>query len=353
METIPMVRAGDSIESSEEDALYARPSIPCRWRRVLGPMAGVLVLGLALSVLVIAQPAQRPAHPAIGLEEEGIIEYVATDATDSAPTSPAPHGGIMNCSRWPYLKLQDISLRNLGGKGPDTDRVPGIVYQGFVIGGPHDTENFELHLNVTSDPNLFEPQSVHDIGFQGQYGSINIKAGTNVTVSVQKFDPENQVHVPFERFFFTFFDLDQGPGGSASESVTVRGWSRAFLANRTEVEVTRLPDGRTRFEASTEGSGDDNPRDPLALTRQQFRRAVTVLVENVETFEVTFAVGSSPGDNPRWFDFRGQPTLLCAAREDGSPFNLQVIGGDSGGQRVGPRAALAVGLLGLARQLLL
>jgi len=355
---------------SEEEALLAQPP---KWRRAvgpaddsivftasIGPAAGVLVAGLTLAALVLAQPARRPAQPTVALEEDdGLIVYTATNDTSSTPGRPTEeevvhhlqHGGHMNCSNFPYLKLKDITLNNLGGKGPDTDREPGLIYAGEIQGGPNAGDTFELHLNVTSDPALYEPENPRETGFQGEYGSINIKSGTNVTITFEKYDPRNQAHVPFEHFFFTFFDLDQGPDGSASESITVRGWTRASLANRTEANVTRLPDGRTRFEATTEGSGSDNPRDPLQLTRQQFRRAVTILVAGVETFEVTFAVGPSAEANPRWFNFRGQPTLLCAAREDGSHFHLQVIG-PSGAHHAGTHVALALLLLGLLRQLL-
>jgi len=221
----------------------------------------------------------------------------------------------MDCSKFPFLRLVNMTHRNLGGQGPDSGET-GLIYSTRVEGGERDGEEFELHLNVTSPEEDFHPQSASETGFQGKYGSINIKAGTNVTIEIEKYDPKTQKHIPFGDFYFTFFDLDQGPDGEASESIILNHFSRAFIANHSEVAVHKTFDGRLVLKATKEGTGADNPKNPLALTKQQFRKAVTVAVKGSDKLVVTFRVGHSKTDNPRWFNFRGQPTLLCAARSD-------------------------------------
>jgi len=232
----------------------------------------------------------------------------------------------MDCRNYPFLRLVNTTLRNLGGKGPDTGVQKGLIYAVRVRGGPNDGEEFELRVNVTSPEADFHPQSAEEIGFQGRYGSINIKAGSNVTLDIEQFDPRTNKPIPFDDFYFTFFDVDQGPRGEARESITLGQLSGAYIANQSEVNVTTLEDGRLRFSATAEGTGVDNPKDPLNLTKKQFRRAVTVAVKGIPKLQVTLAVGPSEVDNPRWFNFRGQPSLLCATRTDGSPLQLQEFG---------------------------
>lgn len=277
-------------------------------------------------------------------DDEAEVEDEVTDATkessDSKPEA-APEKKKYDCSQWPFLKLNKVVLNNLGGKGPDTDREHGLIYDVAVKGGPQDGETFELHFNVTSPVEDFKPQSSKEIGFQGKYGSINIKDGSNVTLEIEKFDPVQQKHLPFGDFYFTFFDLDQGPNGEASESITVRNIFNAYIANQSEVNVTTLPDGSTMFSATKEGTGADNPKDPLHLTKQQFRKAVTVAVKDVDKLEVTLAVGKSSDPNPRWFNFRGQPTLLCVQHNK----TLQEIRKSAGVRTTG--GSVFVMLLGL------
>mmetsp|Transcript_47655 Transcript_47655/g.152067 ORF Transcript_47655/g.152067 Transcript_47655/m.152067 type:complete len:359 (-) Transcript_47655:171-1247(-) len=333
--------------TTAEPAPTARPSA---WRRGGAALAfaALLALGLALA-RGTAGPGAPGARPSSADDLADVIEVAEVHEVEH-PSLADTHN--LNCSGFPYLKLVDKVSSNLGGKGPDTDALPGLIYRGKVLGGAEDGKELELHFNVSSDPAEYHPRSPKENGFQGQYGSINIKANSNVTIEVERFDPESRQHVPLNNFYFTFFDLDQGPNGSASESVTVSHMRKAWLAKKSEIKHTRLEDGSIKFEATTEGSGEDNPKNPLDLTRQQFQRAVTVFVENVTKLTVTFAVGHSKEERPRWFNFRGQPTLLCAHKRDGSTVDLQSLRGDSGagGLRAGARALLlAAPLLGLAQ----
>merc|ERR1711994_136559 len=106
----------------------------------------------------------------------------------------------------------------------------------------------------------------------------------------------------------SFFDLDKGP--KAVEHVTVKdGFEIYYLSNETEVNVTE--DGKfTTFTATMEGTGTDNPTDPLALTPLQKNRAITIEYADAPYFD--FEVGTSAGHTGRVFTFVFRPSLLCA-----------------------------------------
>merc|ERR1712113_901119 len=82
-----------------------------------------------------------------------------------------------------------------------------------------------------------------------------------------------------------------------------------------------------RFEAYEFGDGDDNPTDPLHLTREQKDRTVTVKFENTSSFEfeigadvgcerymqgIMYGGGECVGGGGRVFTFVLQASLLCA-----------------------------------------
>jgi len=343
----PMLAAAERSESPARGPLLTTTSVPA-WRRgrIAVAAAGLVALGLAL----VAVASESGAVVLPFLRADGASVMGAAEAAGTLERIEAQKHR-MNCSHFPYLRLLEKTNSNLGGLGPDTDAPPGLVYKGRVDGGGNNGEEFELHLNVSNDSAYFKPQSVKEIGFQGRYGSINIKSNSQVTLELRKYDPREKKNVPFEHFYFTFFDLDQGHNGTAIESITVSHHARAWLSKHSEVKATRQMDGSMKFEATQYGTGEDNPKDPLKLTRQQFNRAVTVLAQNVTKLVVTLAVSDSQEDDPRWFNFRGQPTLLCAQKTNGAHVDLQELPGWSGasGLRTGARAVLlAMPLLSLA-----
>jgi len=310
-------------EGSPEELLPALAGRHPRGRRMVPLAVGLLVL-----ILVATTRASRLGKQAYGSES-------LTEVVDDAE-------GRMNCSMFPYLRLVNVTSRNLGGKGPDMDAPPGLIYQTQMVGGPEDGKEYELRLNLTSDSAAFKPMSVGEIGFQGKYGSINVQENSSATVEVEMFDTNASKRVPFRLLYFTFFDLDQGPNGSARESITVDPGGEAYVSNNSEVNVTKVADGGLLFEATAAGTGEDNPKDPLMLNALQFRRAVTVGIHDAPKLTITFAVSESRKRNPRWFSFRGQPTLLCARRSDNSTYAIRQIA--HGGVKERQASARAVAL---------
>merc|ERR1712039_607266 len=66
------------------------------------------------------------------------------------------------------------------------------------------------------------------------------------------------------------------------------------------------------FTATKEGTGDDNPSDPLDLTEVQENKAVTVTF--ADKADINFEVGATAGRRPRVFSFIFRPSLLCAQK---------------------------------------
>merc|ERR1712203_542728 len=75
----------------------------------------------------------------------------------------------------------------------------------------------------------------------------------------------------------------------------------------------------TTFEATTVGTGDDNPTDPLKLTEQQLQRAFTVQFRPFTGADITLgnkAHAAGVTTHGRRFDFIAKPSLKCAAGVD-------------------------------------
>merc|ERR1711920_558507 len=128
-------------------------------------------------------------------------------------------------------------------------------------------------------------------GLVGKYGQITVKPGTSVRLKIETYDMETRQKVHMPNAAVTFFDLDMAAGREQVEFLTVGGYDRIETTPNTEIRRIQNSDNTTRFEASTFGTFDDNPVDPLLLTEQQKNRAVTVYFSDRD--EVTFTLGAS------------------------------------------------------------
>merc|ERR1712156_1024947 len=81
---------------------------------------------------------------------------------------------------------------------------------------------------------------------------------------------------------FTFFDLETHAAGNEVEYIKVWGLSSFVLTQNTTVKAgVDHTDGSASFEATTPGTGLDNPSDPLFLASEQKNKAVTLHFEDV------------------------------------------------------------------------
>jgi len=260
--------------------------------------------------------------------------------------APALAAASFDCSGYPYYKLNSVTRNNLGGAGPDSGDT-GLIYSAVGENGAIDGQSFELHLNVSGG--TFSPQNVNQIGLDGVYGSINLRSGTEVSLSVRKWT--GAAYEPLDHFHLTFFNIDKGSNG-AVESIQVSHWSNAYLGQRTDVNSERQDGGGIKFEGTQEGPGEWTDSDPLTLSSEQFNRAVSVTIGEVETLTLTLKVSSASPPEGRWFKFVGRPVLRCANEADGAAYRLSVLNGAPGGKPAARLALLAAALIGAARRLL-
>ena len=160
---------------------------------------------------------------------------------------------------------------------------------------------------------------------EGQFGVINVLAGTKVDLVFEFIDSSSGESVEIPQFDFTFYDFDQKQNGEQRELLYIEGYDTFAVTESTEVAIVISPDGgRTEFSSSTYGigkdnpvnpefsslvgSGDDTPASPTNLTQQQRDRAVEFTFKATSSFALTLEVeGVGKGRN---FLFAGQSFCL-------------------------------------------
>uniref|UniRef100_A0A7S1R466 Uncharacterized protein n=1 Tax=Alexandrium catenella TaxID=2925 RepID=A0A7S1R466_ALECA len=227
----------------------------------------------------------------------------------SANGSAAPR-----CPDLDGLYIEKVLHSNLGGQGPQPGEQSLIFASNRTEGG---VTVKRLAFRVTAlspySPGWAQMNGLSH-GLVGKYGQVTLKPATNVTLRIQTFDLDTKEPIHMPSAAFTFFDLDEYKGHQASEYVTVRNFESFELTPSTEVRMSKNADGSTTFQASTEGTYDDNPVDPLLLTEQQKNRAVTVRFGNVSEIEVILGATPVPTNPGTWrcFTFVAHPVLKCA-----------------------------------------
>jgi len=277
------------------------------------------------------------------------------------------------CAHLPFLRLEKLVSSNLGGDGPDKDAEEGLIYKakGFHM-GLGDADNLEVHIHAVTeyhghnkdegqldskvDPE-YKPAWPKMNGLKGHFASVNIKPGSNVTMRVHCFDATTKKDLHMDKFAMTFFDLDTGSNGTHSvEYVHIGGFDNYFTTNETEVDSTEQPDGTYVFRATKEGTGADNPDDPLELTKLQKNRVVSFIFTHVD--EGKFEIGATAGKTARIFNFALRPALRCAwtKRDNGrliasddpnSPVTILKGIGSGGASGTGPAAAILAAAIAL------
>jgi hypothetical protein len=209
----------------------------------------------------------------------------------------------------------------LGGKGPDKG-AEGIVYPAVFLQPGHPPEALLLVVNATNDITT----EARANGRDGMYARLTAAGGTHIDATFKLLKAKTMEEAIIRELDITFFDLDTHSSGSAVEYVELKGFSQYFLTGKTEVKVE--PDGDfTKFKASTAGTADDNPKDPLLLTIQQKNRAVTIKYQDIHKFDVKLGVdGAHSGGGHRWFNFVLRPSLLCAKTKGGADPEVEEVG---------------------------
>jgi len=293
------------VELEEAWQLRAPPS---RGRR--GPAAAAALLVLACAALLLSRARPASLLPGRVRAATGLV------LVEEVPADP--------CAGFAFLNMTTVVHNNLGGKGPDSG-AEGIVFRGVDQGRGETNREILLIVNASGD---YQPNSARQNGFNGAYMTINLRGGTHVQLHMRVVDAFTGQPMTLPKQEMTFFDLDTGDNGQNTEYIKIRGYTSATLTTNTELRRTE-EDGFTRFTASTVGTGDDNPHDPLALTIQQKNRAVTLEFQPLG--ELDAELGCSAGPHPRYFTFVGRPSLVCATTTDGAGDDTSLSTTDSSG----------------------
>mmetsp|Transcript_67949 Transcript_67949/g.180835 ORF Transcript_67949/g.180835 Transcript_67949/m.180835 type:complete len:358 (-) Transcript_67949:51-1124(-) len=348
MEFQPLNPLDEHFDSEERAAPAVPAARPVAWRLAVVTAAAVLAtVVFAVGGGSVPSPLLRSAaRPAlVGLSE-----------LEDDP-----------CDAMPFLRVMGIKSNNLGGKGPDTGVPEGIFYEAKAFhSGLNNSNDLQIRMNVVSEnyfshaaesegANLtaptFHPEWPKVNGVTGHFATINVHPGTNVTVRIHAYDATEKKNISLPNFAVTFFDLDTGENGTNSvEFLKINNFKACFTTNTTELEVRKEEDGVTEFTATVEGTGDDNPENPLQLTELQKNRAVTC--DFHDQTEAIFQIGASDGDAARVFQFVMRPIMHCAytkladgtllaADDPMSPFSLVQ---HAGGEHARGSLALVLGL---------
>jgi len=202
--------------------------------------------------------------------------------------------------------LSSTKYNNLGNQGPDSG-TEGIRY-GNVI--EMNDRQVDLIVNALTPYERFSRSSN---GLNGRIGKINLFHERDVDLRFSFVDAETDAPITMGGFTLSVFDLDEGPDGTAKETITAGGFSSDYMMDFTSLRTADLPDGRRQYSSTTHGRGTNNPNDPFDLT--EVAAAHTVSLEypaGLSEFTLNYAVTKAAEKELRP-DYMGRNFLFAGA----------------------------------------
>ena len=202
--------------------------------------------------------------------------------------------------------LSTIKYNNLGNQGPDSG-TEGIRY-GNVI--QMNDRAVDLIVNAITPYERFSKSSN---GLNGRIGKINLYHERDVDLRFSFVDAETDAPVTMGEFTLSVFDLDEGPDGTAKESIIAGGFQSDYMMDFTSLRTADLPDGRRQYSSTTHGRGTNNPDDPFDLS--EVAAAHTVSLEypaGLSEFTLNYAV-TKAADKELRPDYMGRNFLFAGA----------------------------------------
>eukprot|EP00448_Togula_jolla_P008476 CAMPEP_0170611306 /NCGR_PEP_ID=MMETSP0224-20130122/23119_1 /TAXON_ID=285029 /ORGANISM="Togula jolla, Strain CCCM 725" /LENGTH=1183 /DNA_ID=CAMNT_0010936733 /DNA_START=15 /DNA_END=3566 /DNA_ORIENTATION=+ len=220
-----------------------------------------------------------------------LSQFMRTNRTD-----PVAEVGEMNT-------IGEAMTNNLGDEGPDEDEPEPLLVWADVLrfnGVPIDL--------VVQNVSEYTPYSTADNGNLGQFGIINVKAGTHVDLKFTLWNRKTGRPQKVNDFVIGILDLDINSFTlKDKEAVIGSGFSYVLVHDDTTVAVSTLPDGRTVFAATHPGTTDDNPSSLSELNDMQLKTSIGLIYYGVSSWTLTFSVGE--GKRGRNFLFAGSTGL--------------------------------------------
>jgi len=199
-----------------------------------------------------------------------------------------------------------IKYNNLGGKGPDTG-TEGIRYANVL---QMNDRNVDVIVNALTP---YERFSRSQNGLNGRIGKINLFHERDVDLRFSFVDAENDSPITMGAFTLSVFDLDEGPDGTAKESITAGGFASDYMMDFTSLRTSDLPDGRRQYSSTTHGRGTNNPSDPFDLSEVAAAHTVSLeYPEGLSEFTLNYAV-TKAADKELRPDYMGRNFLFAGA----------------------------------------
>jgi hypothetical protein len=202
--------------------------------------------------------------------------------------------------------LSTVKYNNLGNTGPDGGE-EGIRYGNVVR---MNDRNVDLIVNAVTPYERFH-KSMN--GLNGRVGKINLFHERDVDLRFSFVDAESDEPVTMGAFTMSVFDLDEGPDGTAKETITAGGFSSDYMMDFTSLRTADLPDGRRQYASTTHGRGTNNPSDPFDLTEVAAAHSVSLeYPEGLSSFTLNYAVTKAAEKELRP-DYMGRNFLFAGA----------------------------------------
>lgn len=223
------------------------------------------------------------------------------------------------CADKPQIKIVKPASGNSNlANVSDQTKPEGIIFPGKYIDPKKNTEK-TVKVVVNALPPSDKAHTTPHNGLWGKYAGIAVKGGNLMHLKFSIKD-ENDNPVILRELDITFFDIDQHAAKGDVEYVKLWSPTAYYVTNGNVINITKnAAEGSVTFAAMKDGTGADNPQDPLALSAEQKHKAVTVKYENADFFEAEVgSTGHLGGTVPRGFQFVFRPSLLCAKTTDGN-----------------------------------
>ena len=151
------------------------------------------------------------------------------------------------------------------------------------------------------------------------YAVVNLASMSSAALRFTFHDWHTKQRVVMDDFTLTFIDLDHGYGNAGVEEVVIEGdWDQAVVGEGTTILVHQAESSEHRiaFKATEEAVRPDEPKNPLQLTTRQFNKAVSLKFTTARSFVANLKV-TTKSQYPRFFQFLGQASILCARDPEG------------------------------------
>jgi len=216
----------------------------------------------------------------------------APPPTPRPPEAEAPNVSTDYAALRPDSGFIAILNNDLGDQGPGPNNLQEPTIRLLLTPNPY-WDGELLIENVST----YSPVNTEMNGLDGAMAVINVAEGKTVILNFTFIDPATNEPQNITAFTMVFFDFDFGPGGKASEEVilhdadTVKNF---FVSGNSSVNITpqidESGDTDVYFDATEQGSVEDNPQFPYILSGLQLRKCICIEFADLSYFTLQFNV---------------------------------------------------------------